>query len=319
MRKIRTFSLFLMFAISILVIQKTAILDYVTSIKYDSLDVSKMDDPLYVEIQKKAKDYEVKPEDARIDPIWKGIPGLNGKKVDVRLSYEQMKKNGTFEETLLVYKETKPKLTLRDLSPAPIYKGREEKQAVSFVINVAWGEEYLPSMLQTLQKQNVKATFFIEGRFAKNNPDIVKMIAEEGHEIGNHSFSHPDMSRMSKEEAYKEIKQTNDILFSITGETPRLFGPPSGAFNKDTLRAVRSLSMETILWTVDTVDWKNPNPVSMKLKIISKSHAGAIVLMHPTKVTDQTLEEMIVGVQNKGFVIIPVSELISEKRQFIEN
>lgn len=318
MRKVKTFILFLMFAFSLAIVQKTAIYEYVGSIKHDVIDVAKLDDSLYIEIQKKAAEYEMKPEDARIDRVWKARPSLNGKKVDVMKSYEQMKKKGVFQEDKLVFQETEANVKLKDLPPDAIFRGHEKKQAVSFAINVAWGEEYIPDLLQTLQKQNIKVTFFLEGRFAKKHPKLVEMIAEQGHEIGNHSYSHPQFSKLGESEMHDEIKKTNEIIQTITGKTPTLFGPPSGDYNEATLQKVREFSMDTVMWSLDTVDWKNPNPVAMKLKIVNQIHPGAIVLMHPTKPTADIFEEMMIEIKQKGFAIIPISELISSKRQHVK-
>ena len=100
-----------------------------------------------------------------------------------------MKPAGKFDEKKLVYKQVRPKVHLSDLPQEPIYRGHDEKPMVSFTVNVAWGNEYLPKMLEVLKKHHAKATFFLEGKWVKNNPDMAKMIVDAGHEVGNHSYS----------------------------------------------------------------------------------------------------------------------------------
>lgn len=124
------------------------------------MTVTASKDPLYEELLQKAPEYEVKPQNARIDKVWKSIPGYNGLKVNIEQSYKKMKKNGEFREKDLVYSQVKPSVHLESLQPEPIYKGNPDKPMVAFLINVAWGNEYLEKMLPILQKHQVKATFF---------------------------------------------------------------------------------------------------------------------------------------------------------------
>src|SRR5699024_6339559 len=205
-------------------------------------------DPLYNEIQKKSEEYEEASKNAVIDKVWKKIPGLNGVKVDIEKSYEQMRKNGTFDETLLVYEQNAPEITMDDLPAAPIYRGNPGKDMVGFLINVSWGTEYIPAILNILKEHHVKATFFIEGKWAMENTDTVKMIHEQGHVIGNHAYNHPVMSRLSKQDMLEQISRTNEIIEAITGETPRWFAPPSGDFNDQVVETAAEQDMETVLW-----------------------------------------------------------------------
>ena len=117
-------------------------------------------DHLYEEIQKHAKQYEIAPQNAMIDKIWKATPGYNGRQVDMEASYNNMKKLKQFDQKHLEFKEVSPSVHLEDLSPAPIYRGHPDKKMVGLTINVAWGNEYLPRILEILKKHDVKATFF---------------------------------------------------------------------------------------------------------------------------------------------------------------
>ncbi len=170
--------------ISWLLVQNPYTHGYLTQLKNHSVVTSKQEDDLLIKIRSLAQKYEVKPQDARMDSIWKAIPGYNGLKVDVNASYQEMRENGKFDKKRLVYHQVSPNKHLTDLEPAPLYRAHPDKPVVSLLINVAWGNEYLQDILATLKEQHVKATFFLEGRWTKNNPELAKMIVEEGHEIG---------------------------------------------------------------------------------------------------------------------------------------
>ncbi|PLT31593.1 polysaccharide deacetylase family protein [Peribacillus deserti] len=269
---------------------------------------------LYAEIQAKAPDYEFPPQDARIDSVWKTVPGYNGLKVDLEASYKIMKKTGKFDSKKLIYNQVRPKKHLKDLPPAPIYRANTEKPAVSLLINVAWGNEYLQDMLSVLKKNDVKATFFLEGRWAKKYPELAKMINDGGHEIGNHSYSHPDMKRISASRAEEEIKKTSEIIKAVTGVTCRWFAPPSGSFKDETVKIASANKMGTIMWSVDTIDWQKPSPEVLTERVLSKLHPGAFILMHPTESSANSLDKLIKSIKAKNLHLMTVSQSLSEDR-----
>ncbi len=268
---------------------------------------------LYEEIQEKKEGFEYPPQDARVDKVWKKIPGLNGKKVNVEKSYENMKKANKFDEAKLVFEQIEPKVKLKDLPPAPIYKGNDQKKMVTFLINVSWGEEYIPAMLETLDKHQVKANFFIDGAFARDNPSQVQMIEEKNHLVGSHGFGHPDFYTLREGTAKDNLIKTNELLASFSDEPIRWFAPPSGSFSNETVTAAESLDMLTILWTVDTIDWKKPTKDVLIERVLSKAHNGATILMHPTQVTSDSLDSLITALK-KEYQIVTLDELMSETR-----
>lgn len=271
-------------------------------------------DSFIKEIESNAKQHEIHPIDAKIDPVWKAIPGYNGLTVDIEKSYQKMLDENDFNTNHLVFKEVSPKVHLKDLPPSPIYRGNPEKPMAALLINVAWGEEHIPSMLKTLKKSNVKATFFFDGSWVKRNPDIITMISLEGHDIGNHAYSHPDLANRSREETAIELKKTNEVIEETLGLKPKWFAPPSGSFNQVTIDVAHELKMETILWTVDTVDWKKPDTSEMVARVVSGVENGSMVLMHPTKPSADGLEAIIAGIKKKGLQLGSVSDLMSETR-----
>mgnify|MGYP001449026854 CR=1 FL=1 len=271
-------------------------------------------DAILEEIRKNLNEFEEEPDDAYIDRVWKKTPGRNGLRVLVNESYQNMKKNGKFDPSLFVYEEVPPSVRLEDLPAAPIYRGHPEKMMVAFLINVSWGEEHLPTILKTLKEHDVKATFFIEGKWAKEHKQYVEMIVEQGHLIGNHAYNHPDMAHLSEGEIRKQISDTNDILEAMTDHRPKWFAPPSGSYNDRVVKIAFEENMETILWSVDTIDWKNPSVSVMINRVMKNIHPGAMILMHPTEPVAQGLSSLIEQIEEKNYKIDTVENLLSEAR-----
>src|SRR5699024_8765258 len=162
--------------------------------------VSSPANALLAGIQEEAATYEEVPQDAYIDSVYKKTPGRNARKVHVQKSYAKMKKEKQFDEAKLVFDSISPKVSLNDLGASPIYRAHPKKQMVGLMINVSWGTEHIPAILAILKEKNVQASFFIEGKWAQENKDILKMIHEENHLIGNHAYNHPDMARINETE-----------------------------------------------------------------------------------------------------------------------
>ena len=287
---------------------------YIATVKETALPAVKQSDPLYQSIIKNASTYEIPPSDAKVDSVWKAIPGYNGLKINIAASYKNMKKKQVFDEKKLVFVQTKPKIHLQDLPPSPIYKGHPDKPMVTFIINVAWGNEYLSEMLATLKKYNVSASFFLEGNWVKKNPELAKMIVSAGHEVGNHSYSHPDMKQLTADKAREQMIKTNEIIEAATGEKCKWFAPPSGSYRDETVKIANELNMKTVMWTVDTVDWRKPSPEVLINRVMSKIDNGSMVLMHPTESTAKSLDQLITLIQKKNLQIGTVTELMNEER-----
>ncbi len=203
--------------------------------------------------------------------------------------------------------------TISGLSSCPIYSVETENNAplVSMGINCAWENDDIPTILDTLDKYNVKATFFIVGDFCDRYPETVKEIYERGHEIGNHSDTHPDMPSLSKEEIIAEIENCSDKLKSVTGVKPTLFRCPSGAYNELVINTANELGYSCIQWDCDSLDWKSLPPDEMLERIMKNLNCGSIMLFHNgTEHTAEALGQIIESVQSKGYTFVKVSELI---------
>ncbi|AOZ94813.1 polysaccharide deacetylase family protein [Paenibacillus crassostreae] len=272
-------------------------------------------DPIYREIKEKAMDKRIEPIDAMIDRVWKTIPGYNGLEVDVDETYKQTKAKGNNDTAITyVYRQLAPKIGLDDLDVQPIYRGNQLKPMVSLMINVAWGNEYIIPMLNTLDKEDVKATFFFDGKWLNSNIEVAKEIQKRGHELSNHAYSHLNMSQLSEEKATSEISKTQEILKDELGQEPKWFAPPSGDFDSDTVRIAKSQGMKIVLWTLDTVDWRQPSPQSIVSKIADKVEPGFLILMHPTSSSSEALQGMIKAIKNKGLQLGTVSQTLSSER-----
>jgi probable sporulation protein (polysaccharide deacetylase family) len=310
----RYMALAVMFLTVWMVVHWSPVGDYIESWRPAETAAVKERDKLYETIAKQAKQYEIPAQDAVIDKVWKATPGYNGLAVDIDASYKNMKKTGTFDERKLVFRQVSPRIHLDDLPPAPIYRGHPDKPMVSFLINVAWGEEYIPDMLETLKKHDVKATFFLEGRWVKNHPEMAKMIADAGHEIGNHSYSHKDLKTLSNADIRRELEKTNEVIEAVTAVKCKWFAPPGGSYRDEVVEIAAKLRMKTIMWSVDTIDWQKPSPSVIVKRVTSKVHPGAMILMHPTMPTAAALDELIVSIQRQGYAIGSLTALFDEKR-----
>lgn len=284
-----------------------------TQATFGQLNSSK-EDELREQIHLEAQKRRQPAINAQSDRVWGLIPGYNGLEVDEEKTYKLASKAGGFSEATLVTYEVPPTIGLDELEPKEIRKGNPNKPMVSLMINVAWGEEYLPGMLEVLKREQVHATFFFDGSWLKKHLDIAKEIQAEGHEVSNHAYSHKDMDKLSRYNALQEMSKTQDLLSTGLGVNNSLFAPPSGAFNQDTVKQAAELGMRTVLWTVDTIDWMNPGKQAILQKMQAKVSSGTMILMHPTKSSSDSLEGMIKIIKGKGLVLDTVSELLSPKR-----
>lgn len=265
-------------------------------------------------IKEEAEKRKEAPIDARVDRVWKAIPGYNGLEVDVEKTWKLALERGTENGIPFVYKEIPPNVRLEDLGAEPIYKGNPKKRMAALMINVAWGDEYIKPMLEVLEKEQVHATFFFDGSWLSKNIETAKTIQEKGHELSNHAYTHPNMSNLGREQTIKEIDGTQKLLKEKLGVNNTLFAPPSGDFSSLTLKVAHEMNLKTILWTVDTVDWMKPSPESIIRKIAARVEPGSMILMHPTSSSSAALSGIIGEIKHKGLALGTVSELISPDR-----
>lgn len=191
-----------------------------------------------------------------------------------------------------------------------IYQGNTESNNICLMINVYWGNEYIAKMLETLEENDVKTTFFIGGSWAEDYPEILKEIYDGGHEIANHAYSHPDLKEKSLEINKTEISKTTDIIKELLNVEMTLFAPPSGSYSATTLQVAKELGYTTIMWTRDTIDWRDQDRELIYSRAVKNAAGGDLILMHPTKETANALPDIIKTLKDQGFNLTTVSETI---------
>lgn len=192
------------------------------------------------------------------------------------------------------------------------YEGTIDEKVISFACNIDWGEEHIPEMLKIFEENNIKITFFPTGKWAENNEDLLKQIYKKGHEIGNHGYSHLDYDKLDYNRNFEEIEKASKIIREIIGEKPSYFAPPSGAFNDYTLQVAKLLDYKVIMWSIDTIDWREDSTKHLIVKrVIDNVHNSAIVLMHPTENTKNALSEIIMELTKMGYKIGNISDVLN--------
>ncbi|MEK0448112.1 MAG: hypothetical protein RL088_380 [Verrucomicrobiota bacterium] len=170
-----------------------------------------------------------------------------------------------------------------------------------------------PRLLKMLQQRNIKATFFVVGKCVAQYPELAKQIVAEGHEIANHSWDHPLLSKMAEGSVREQLQKTHDVIKQTTGVTPTLMRPPYGGFTVNQRSwANGTWGYKCILWDVDSLDWQHKTPAKTESIILSNTKAGSIVLVHDIhKTSIDAMEATLDGLAKKGFKFVTVSELIA--------
>ena len=202
----------------------------------------------------------------------------------------------------------------------PIYSVGRDDGKVAITFDCAWGAEDMESILSTLKNHNCKATFFVLGTWAEQNPDIMKKIVADGHEIGNHSYNHTHYTAMSQNEMLSDIDKCNKAIKDTSGISPTLFRAPSGDYNNSVIETVHSKNMEYIQWSVDSLDWRGLTCEQMLERIIPKTKSGDILLFHnDTAHTAESLDNILTELEKKGFSFLKVSDLIYKDNYTIDH
>ncbi|MGV8145943.1 MAG: polysaccharide deacetylase family protein [Alkaliphilus sp.] len=202
----------------------------------------------------------------------------------------------------------------------PIYSVDTEKKLIAISFDAAWGAENTGEILKILEKYDVKTTFFLVGFWVEKYPDMVKIIHEAGHEIGNHSTTHPNMSKLSKEGIAKELNITSDKIEKIIGVRPVVFRPPFGDYNNLLIFTAEELGYETIQWSIDSLDWKELGVNHVVKRVINNVEKGSIILFHNNaKYVTQFLPAILKELINEKYEIVPISSLIMRENYYIDH
>jgi peptidoglycan-N-acetylmuramic acid deacetylase len=195
-----------------------------------------------------------------------------------------------------------------------IYCGDANQKKVSITFDAGYDKGTHASILNTLKAKKVSATFFVDGNFLKSNQEIVKRMASEGHTIGNHTLNHPDMTKLTDFEVYKEqIQGWNDILAGYGMKPSGYFRFPSGRFSARALEYNEKLGLKTVFWSFAYYDWvegDQPAPEAALEKIMSRMHNGCVLLLHSTSETNATLlGDLIDALRAEGYEIVPLAKM----------
>lgn len=193
----------------------------------------------------------------------------------------------------------------------PIYNVKTEEKKVAFTMNCAWNADDIDKILEALEKQNVKITFFMVGEWIDKYPEAVEKIYKAGHEIANHSDTHKHVNNLSYDDNVKEIMSANEKIKKITGEENKLYRPPYGEYNNTVIKSAKENGYIPIQWNLDTLDYTGITGEEMWNRIEGKLKQGDIILSHNgTKHTADSIDLLIKNIKEKGFEIVKVSDLI---------
>jgi peptidoglycan/xylan/chitin deacetylase (PgdA/CDA1 family) len=173
-------------------------------------------------------------------------------------------------------------------------------------------QKLTPRLLDLLAERHLHVTFFVLGENAVQHPEILQRAVREGHEIGNHSWSHPNLAKLSEENVRSQIKRTEELITNVIGSRPALFRPPYGSLTPHQKHFIHDeLGYEIILWDVDPLDWKEPGPTVVSNRILKETRPGSIVLSHDIHApTIQAMPATLTELEAKGFKFVTVSELL---------
>ena len=194
----------------------------------------------------------------------------------------------------------------------PIYNVETDEKKIAISFDAAWGADDTDTLISILAKYNVSATFFVVGEWVDKYPEEVKKLSDAGHDVMNHSSTHPYMTKLSTEKMLQELNTCNEKIAAITGKTPTLFRAPYGDYNNDVIQTVESIGMKTIQWDVDSLDWKDSaTPDSIVTRVTSKVKNGSIVLFHnDADHTPEALPIILEKLLSEGYTFVKIADLI---------
>jgi polysaccharide deacetylase family sporulation protein PdaB len=193
----------------------------------------------------------------------------------------------------------------------PIYSVETPQKRVAFSFDAVWGADQTKNLLSILRKHGVKTTFFLGGFWLEKYPEMVKLIAKEDHEIGNHTYTHPHLNSLAPEQIEDELMRTHQLIYSLTGKKARLFRPPFGEYSNKVIESAERCGYTTIIWDVDSLDWKNLGSDAMIQRVYNGVRPGSIVLFHNAGLnTPQSIDALLGRLQAEGYEIVPISQIL---------
>jgi polysaccharide deacetylase family sporulation protein PdaB len=197
--------------------------------------------------------------------------------------------------------------------PIAIAGTRTDQKVVALTFDHSWGNRFTPAILDTLKANNLHVTFFIMGPWAAKYPEVAKRMAEDGHEIASHGYRHENYGDMSPEWVRDDIQKAHALIKEVTGRDASLVRPPNGHYSAQSLKVADELGYRTIIWNVDSLDWKNPGRDVIINRVMKRIKPGAIILMHASDTPVQTAEALPIlldRIKTEGYQIVTVGELL---------
>lgn len=201
----------------------------------------------------------------------------------------------------------------------PVYSVEREDKVITVSFDASWGGTQTLRILDLLDEYNAKATFFLVGIWVDKFPELVQEIHNRGHEIGNHSDSHPEMSKLSQAQIIKELSGCSDKIEALTGQRPTSFRPPYGDYDNEVITTVRSQGYEAVQWSIDSLDWKNKGVDDLIRRATTGVKQGDIILFHnDSKYILDALPTILKFYQEQGFTMIPARDILLEGETTID-
>lgn len=204
---------------------------------------------------------------------------------------------------------------LLNSGPIAIAGTRTEQKVVALTFDHSWGNKFTPSILDTLKKNDVKVTFFIMGPWALKYPEVVKQMVADGHEIGSHGHKHENYGDRTAEWVKNDLMKAHAEIKEVTGGVEAtLMRPPNGSYSKESLKTVDDLGYKSIIWNIDSLDWKNPGRDVIIERVMKRLKPGGIILMHASDTPVQTAEALPIlleKIKAEGYKIVTVGDLLT--------
>ena len=202
----------------------------------------------------------------------------------------------------------------------PVYSVEREEKLCALTFDAAWGNEDTQTLIDILGRYDVKATFFVVGSWAEKYPESVRALHEAGHEVMNHSDTHPHMNALTSSQIEAELKECNRKVERVTKSSPTLFRCPYGEYDDHVIATVNALGMTAVQWDVDSLDWKDYDAATISGRVCSRVKPGSIILFHNAALhTPEALPEILEYLQREGYKAVKVSELLLQGDTTIDN
>ena len=202
----------------------------------------------------------------------------------------------------------------------PVYCVKTDEKKIAITFDSAWDDNDLADILTTLENYGCRATFFVVGDFVDKYPERIKEMYEKGHEVANHSDTHPHTNSLSREQMIKEMDNCDEKIKKLTGQNEVLFRAPYGEYNDLLVKTCKETGRYCIQWSVDSLDWKGLTAEMIIKRVTDKVKNGSIILLHNgTKNTAKALPQLLCDLKNQGYEFVGVSDLIYKDNYYMDH